>query len=852
MTMLETAAISLNTKIQPISLIYDYGSKKNTRVYFWSDNSITIKAIVKNGFIRLPKNLANFAEIATDVPFDALLKINDAIQKIELIVRERRVKGKLFAFLIREFGKKTILTKKNHGTEIQLIISTNVFKFTNLLKTIEQFVQDGGHSKSLYKFLEEPIIANKFTREEKINWIKLKNRIQNKRPKADIEIKLATEQILLFEDDDIAAQFIVAKNSEIIALPLFLDQLLVHTNSKICYIRDDVLSSSLVRETEYNKSFSSSIHGESIVILCGGGTTKTKLYTTLLSFNKKYDISDGRFYLGLVSLAARKDFTLILDLIESLIKRNRVLPIIREQVMTTAHIDRTFEQRVHSLFSDLPLAKIFVFKEALLLSKTGDYQKIVDWFLVFGEENNQSFTIELKTLSNFDHKTKKLKQTIAEYSYLLEKIPEARTPVIIINWNINKRWRDYASQFGLIILDNTDIMNLETFRDFQKQLEIYVQQYLISPEKKKQYYNKQSTKLIKKTLQLGVMSRSAIRRYSSYLGLTIKIVKNLLTFYQIMDDVDVNNRYHDHRPILIDNPENLLQLHERLLTEGTAVVIEEELAHCTKRLAKVRANPQLANSSTSKISRRRETYEISKLQELNQHLSCLLTLQEHWSKLQPLGVKLYFQSSNDGQPFEELVYDSLKKEGYQVIRNVSLRIGRVSQEIDLLAFSFGLEGELAHRCIISCTDKSSISFVNLKKNIELKYYKLHSLVKVFASDYTGILFVLVRDLHLPNIQELLQELQRLATSRVEIIVIGKKQIISGKPSSIKCHREVSFESIYIERRLFGWFILYIYRKITIKTERVEIKKRRDNRLDKESYTSILLSWTVVKDSMSSS
>ncbi len=827
--MIDFQNLSQETVQEQVILIYDYGLNSNICVYFWSDQSIIVKAIIRGGAIRLPKNLSNFINLNIDTSCEVLVQKGANTQKLSIVVKERRVKGKLLAYLIREIGEKHFITKSNQGELIQLVIPSGVFKFTKLLQTIAQYVQDGGNSKAIQKFLEEPSLANNLSLTTKITLIERLHSYLITPRNPMIHINHGTEQMILYNNDIIAAQFVLKDpTTKIICMPIFLDKLLVTANSRIYYLRKDILYSSSLSQNDYNKQFSSILPGEKIILLWGEGISRTKFFTKLLFYAGHFSITDSRFFLGLCSLSMRKDYPLLEKLFLSLLAQNKYLPIIRDHVMTSQHRDETFAVKVKELLMEASAVSpsYFVFEEALLSSKQGAYQKIVDWFLILNDKNNlRCYTIELKTLTNFHYKTRKLLQTIAEYHYLLNRIPAAGIAVIIINWKLNPRWRDYAALYGIVLLDLSDIETMISFQDFFTQVEHYVEYYLHSPSLRLQSYSQGATRIIETTIQRSEFSRKAIHQYSFYLGLTIQHIKNLLTYYEVMTGVDVNNRYHDNLPIYIDNPHQLLALHSRLLTASTAVIVEEELAFCRKQLTKAAARSENSGKSSPKISRRRETYDTSKLSALEQNLSLLLFLQPFWGTLQPLGARLYYHSTNKGQPFEEAVASYFREQGYQIIRNVVLRIGQRSQEVDLAGYLLTPTGELIHRCIISCTDKSSIARENLRKNIHMKYQLLYGLLKVLDSDYTGFLFVLVEDLDLPYIQELLEELQKFSCANIEIIIMGKKQNIARKANLNKCHREVSFESIYIVVQFFGDFILYSYRKIMLKIIwREKIKK----------------------------
>jgi len=203
----------------------------------------------------------------------------------------------------------------------------------------------------------------------------------------------------------------------------------------------------------------------------------------------------------------------------------------------------------------------------------------------------------------------------------------------------------------------------------------------------------------------------------------------------------------------------------------------------------------------------------------------LYSHRKYWASLEPLRVKLYSHSKNKGQLFEQLVYQILRANGHKVIRNVVVRIGPIPQEIDLISFYFDTLEGFTTQFLISCTDKSTIKTESLKTNILLKFYLLDQLVKYHQPDYLGLLFVYVPEVQAEFMDQLVDEFQEIVSEKIDIIFIGKTTSTLRSVISDKCRREVSFESIYILKRFFGGFILYVYRKITIKIDITEMKKK---------------------------
>jgi Holliday junction resolvase len=812
------------------TLVYQLGLRSRTQVFFWSDGSITIEGRCKKNAFRIPRKIKSFVSFQLHKPILALLSIDNQTIAIEISIKERRVKGKLLAYLIREVEKKEFFIKENKGKEIRLFITAEHFQHTELFETIQNFVHEGGDCTSIQKLLEESLISNKLSPKEKINWLKNYQYYLTRELSPEVSISFADEKIKLFNDPIVAAQIEIS-GKKTVYFSYFIDELLLQNDSHLYYLRDNTLFTNSVIQGEYGKSLTTSFTAPLIILFWGEAVQKTKSFFQIMQLKKEHNITDPRVYFGLNVINNRNDAISLYELIENLASNHQILPLIREHVMTSTHADEKFEHLVQSLLSECTLLpNYFLFEEGLLASKDGAYQKIVDFFLITNIETPQWYSIELKTLENFHYKTLKLKRTIAEYSYLHDHIPEAGIPVIIVNWSVSRRWRDYASNFGQLLLDVNDINQMENLSDFVQTLQNYTARFLFPKIPRQQLYYQRATKLVNDWLETRRIPWDEIGSYSNYMGFTIDSIKQLLTKYQVMSNIDVVNRYHDHKPVIVDNPQALKELHTQLLQEGTALVLKEELDYCRQQIKKVKANPQIDEQYTSRsVTRRRQTHDLPKLQALEQNLVLLLSMQPYWGLLEPLVVRLYHHSENEGREFEEAISKILQSIGYQVIRHTALRIGRRNQEVDLIAYLFQPSNQLLHRCIISCTDKSSINSQSLRKFVQIKYQVLATVIKALDYTYDGILFVLVSQSHSSIINDLSDFFETHSHSSIRVIFIYADEIEHKTAILEKYNREVSFESIYILKRKESVLII----KIAIRIRKMRLIRKRKKRFPQE-------------------
>ncbi|MCF2142087.1 MAG: hypothetical protein K9W42_00105 [Candidatus Heimdallarchaeota archaeon] len=780
-------------------IIYELGLKSTTKVRFWSDGTMTIEGQIQQGFVRVPKTITDFIALEVNKLLPGMVLSDKQTTAIEIVFKERRIKGILRAYQIREGKTKKILMKKNKGKKIHLFLTANLFRATELLESIQVFVEDGGKYSSIQKFLEEPAISQQLSFQEKIAWIKKYHSYLTRKPAPAVTITFGKEQIKLFNDPIVAAQ-IKTSQSKGVSLPFFITQILLQTNSHVVYLRSNTLFMNILLQGKYGKKLSTAFTDTTITLFWGYAVQKTDLFQKIIQLKTKYQIIDPRLYLSISAFSNRNDKPQLLQLVEDLASQQQIIPLIQYQKQTSAHIDSEFEQKIKSLlFESYNSSEYFLFEEALLASKDGTWKKVVDFFLLCRTNFYPRFTFELRTLDNFKYKTRKLKQAIAEYSYLRERVPEAGIPVILINWVATQCWRDYASSFGLLILDAKDITQLNNLSDLIKLLNDYSTSFLYSKVPRRWGYREEASQLVERWLEEGKIPWEDIGLYSRYLGFTIGAIKHLLTQNEVMNGVDIVNRYHNHKPVVIDNPQALRDLHKRLLQEGNVAILKEELFNCRKQIAKIIANPKIADNYRRSINRRRETFDLAKLLALEQDLTLILSLQQYWGPLDPRVIRLYYDSKSDGRAFEKAIYSMFQRRGYQTIRHLTIKVGQRDQEIDLVAFLINTSGQLVHRCIISCTDKSTINSKALKAVVKMKYQLLANVLKALKYTFEGLLFVQLSKVHSAIIEELKEFYKKHAKGQIKVVFVFKEEVEQKTASFETLDREVSFESIYIVR-----------------------------------------------------
>jgi len=812
------------------TLVFESETKgKQTKVRYWSDFTLEITGKLARGFLRLPRFIQEFIDLSakrTIIPQALVQTMTNKQKPCQVVIAQHLVNGKILGYKLFDQlppGER-ITTKHNTGKEVSVVLFCEEHHFRDSFFAVKDFVTKGFPFSFLKELFDNHTQRNYFNETEKISLIQKIVKILSTEKKPIYS--LFNDQIKIYDDEVLAVELITDSNKKQITIPSIIDALILGNAKRITFLRSNHITSSTIQRNGYHVGISTFLKGDRIQILWSNEIVKTSNFITLCKLMEKEKMGDYRIFYALAHLQHRYDFTTIFSVFSVKLKKKEGLPLLKEHAQTSKHHDKKLEHKLESLFTK-PLDNVFItFKEALLSDIPRQNQKIVDWFLVPNSPSELAIAVELRTLKSHSYRTRILQRTIDEYAKLSSSLLSVGYWVVVVNWLVTDRWLYYARNRGIILLGSNDITKMTCISDFLLRVkEVHTLFSTFSVFQKQQ--EEKATALLNKWLEQQFIPCKDIPQYAFYLQLQIQFVKNLLTFYQVMDNVDVNNRYHDHHPILIDNPQSLMKLHEDLSTDSSRIIIEEELDSCKKTLKKLTLQSQEQNIITEKaVVRRRETKDVSLLRLLAEDLSNLLSMRQHWGLLQPLGVRLYHNSENQGHFFAEYIYRLLIAEGLVVIRHVILKDSYLHPEIDFVVFNPSYPLAFLQKFLLSCTDKSSIDYKALKVHLNIKYLELDHLTSI--TETMGFLFVLVNDENESVARQFKREITRvtLQDNKVKIIIINEKQLkdfqikISNK---MYCHREVSFESIYIVKTFFSSFALYIYRKITIE---LKIRERR--------------------------
>ena len=800
---------------------------KNIRMRYWSDYTIELKGTIKrDGLIHPPKSIQEFISFtdkqAQIIP--ALLKLDNEKKLVSLKISKHFVKGSVVGYNIRNlFSNETkILTSKNHGKKVHIFLLCKKQQCTTFYTTMIDFSENDLPFAYLQELIDNSYLRNLFSETEKIDLIKLTIKVLTTRKLPIYNIDY--DQITIYDDDVIVADFIVEPHTTTICIPQFLATLLFKEGERVIFLRDNYLATSSICRTDYSVQIFSHLKGRHIRILWGSGLQRTAHFNRFCQLMKQEQKGDYRLLYALANLHHREDFPEILSTFSSFFLNKQKFPLLQEHAITSYHYDLELEKMLQAIFARDIRDEVFVFKEALLSDTLRTTQKIVDWYLVPKNSTHQPIFIELKTIKNHHYRTRKLQRAIDEYDQLRRALPEAGIPVIVFNWTITKRWRYYALSRGVVLLGTSDIIKMHSLTNFfsriQQVLNLFTDYdaFLIQQQAC-------ATSLVKNWLAIGQIPFQDIPKYSFYLQLQIQIVKNLLTYYQVMNDADATNRYHDHQPILITNPQALQRLHQDIIYGKLEIILMEELHHCKLRLHKL---PEQSFHQplfiSNKIIRRRETFNLTLLSQLEKDLKILLAMRPYWGALQLLGVRLYHQGNNQGSFFATKIYEFFQQRGFPLARHAILKDSYLHREIDLVVFNPSQHDTYFQKILISCTDKSTIQANAIQAHLR---YKLRELCHLTDSLHCpGALFVLVNDQNYSSAMQIQKTFstQHDQAKQITMIVIKREDLESPMKLTelIKCHREVSFESIYIVKRFLGGFVIYVYRKITVK---VKIERR---------------------------
>ncbi len=334
----------------------------------------------------------------------------------------------------------------------------------------------------------------------------------------------------------------------------------------------------------------------------------------------------------------------------------------------------------------------------------------------------------------------------------------------------------------------------------------------------------------------GIIKKCELDSYVFQTAIQTQHLLNLLSYLAITVNNPSSELYRK-KYITLSTPAKLSLLHSSL-QQSTILILQEELSHCTARLKQLTqlsgfpSNDSQKHSHSKVCDRRRDTTNITYLQRIKHELQKLISCEPYWrDHFRPVCIKMLFDDNNLGYEFEEFVAQYFSQNNYVTIQHASVMVGNYPREIDLLAF--GQKADLSvERMVISCSDNSHYEskFSYAKKTILSRLNEVEQFKRIcsFTKCY---LFVRVAN----KVQQQVVEEWTKESEEVTVVIVIKDEIVNSEEILKKCHREVSFESIYIVRLFFGGFILYVYRKVSIKIETIEKKKEEKKDSQKSLY-----------------
>jgi len=731
-------------------------------IKLWSDGSVSLQAII--GKTKIINSSVLIAYLFPDLQIDETKQVSAEIKedkknflvKLSITKKVNIKRGKKKQKLIiacKEFARLM-------DRQIIINILAKEIKITPIFELILRFVSIGYEIQQLVPILQST--ASNVPLENKYAILELFFQFLTSKKELIPILQFKSyygKNIQLYDNDIVAATFdggITEKTD--VQIPNSIGNLFIRNNKRIVIIRDNQITCCTVTKIDKSYRCDSSVTmniGKKVHLLWFG-LERTEDYKQLILLLKKKKDYRSHLALAFYKNLEENEKSCYLNVIKGLeyfCRQGFSLPIIRNKVRNSKHLSEDYEFLVTEYFKSLnqnleSTKYSFVTKEILLSNVEGSYFKSIDWYIVQLEDNKiVKYLVELKTCQG-NEKTRVLQRTIAELSTLLEKIPEAGLPIIIVNWLLNKeKWIDYAAKFGVILLDCQDIYTLIKEGDFfgkiKEKSKLIQNNNSIRLTQNKQV-NEASYTLIEKWHKTQIATRDEIRNYCSLMKLPIQNYLNLLNYLAITT-LHANSSYYRYSKIIITKPKKLKNLHNKLL-KGTSLLIEEELAHCKRRINTV-TTQKLQPNTTLSFQRRRQTYDLDRLNFVYKNLKTLLSLRDYWGKqFRPLGVRMLQHQENQGAAFEQWVCHELQKEHFQIIQNVSVLISNKPREIDIIGFL--KESSSYSRLMVSCVDSSHYrkKFYHAKRSIIGRLRNLQLLLKEIGF-HQARLYVRVRTSH---------------------------------------------------------------------------------------------------------
>ncbi|MHA1435246.1 MAG: hypothetical protein ACTSO7_15500 [Candidatus Heimdallarchaeota archaeon] len=742
-------------------------STNKRKTELWDDGTIVIHTKVSTSGKIESNILTNFIELdlqKTKKLICCKLQINN---KTDLGI------NKSFQFFI----KKTNFLKRGkseekirisgkainqaRGKQISITIPSGECTLTGFFQTIISFTSVGYELQKLLPIIQplKKRISLEFKHEVLINFLHYLKRKKTLQP--ILEFKDPFEKnIKIFDDSVVVAEFssgIPGKTQ--FKIPSILASAILPNQKIIVIIRNNQVV--ICKVTQVKNSFlcSSSVNitdGKKIKLLWVG-IQKSKLVQNFISSIKTK--KDYRTYLGLSfynNLIIQKEeknnlHQKTLRNLSKLYSLDYFLPIVRFNFRNSFHanealtlfISKNFENQ--SRIGSLNQYQLFI-QEALLSNIGGSFYKTVDWYLANLTDTStfEKYVIEIKTC-NSNEKTRTLQRAIAEYTQLIKNIPDVGTPVIVVSWILDKKkWVSYATRFGVLLLDPEDIFEIAIKGNLFEKLRTLKQtllnnQHIDQPQSETNQINAQT--ILAQWLQSKKATKTEIKIYTSNIAILIQNLLHLFRHYKITSTNPLAS-YHRKGELQITDSLALNELHIKL-TKGTQVIVEEELQFITERIRQIKNKELIPTGYKRPFERRRQTYDINRLEHLQKDLETLLFFKDHWGKpFRPIGVRMLISSTNQGSDFEQFVYHQLVNANYMVIRHVVVMIGNHNRELDMIAFTSSNREE---KIIVSCSDSSQCNpqkFHHAKKSIMERLHNLQNIRNEIAFT-KGLLYVKV-------------------------------------------------------------------------------------------------------------
>jgi len=803
--------IIINSKISSSGTIHSMRLSQLLNLSFFHGNYFKIKASLKNSSNELEQEII-------DIKLREIIKQSQGQKRPTIAITGKR---------IFQAQSKRIVLQFKPTSEIQSQLLKWIFKIGSL----------GYDLGKLESFLDYQ--SKYLTLQTKVEFIRrfyqfLKNKSSIK-PLITIPSTKDDDYSIEFYDYPwLSFAFSVSESkSRYVSIPKIMNEFLSEKNLYQAIIRDEQLGIVKIRRNKKQMAFNAPTKiatGNKIYLLTSHSTNT--LFQNFVQFIQQG--GDYRTFLAFISYRKilendknlrENNSNIISQIFSDIFNSKTIIPFRECYAKSNPHANQAIHYLLQQLFNSVQKQNtseeaFFFFPEALIINHSGSSQKTVDWLLIHYRRDSfiRTHAIELKS-SNSNEQTRFLQSAIAEYAVLQSKFPSLHSCFIIVSWLLNKdKWDSYAQKFLIKLLDLSDIYRAITKQQvnslFPLEDACILPQTALTP-----------AEIINQWLASGVIKKCELDSYVFQTAIQTQHLLNLLDYLAITAN-DASSELYRKKYLTLSSPTKLSLLHSSL-QQSTKLILQEELAHCTTRLKQLNQLPSVLYNDPEKHShskvcdRRRDTTNITSLLRIKYDLQKLISCELYWrDHFRPVCIKMLFDENNQGFEFEEFVAQYFSRNNYVTIQHVSVMIGNYPREIDLIAF--GQNADLTiERLIVSCSDNSQYEsqFGYAKDTILFRLHEVEQLKRI-CSFTKGYLFVRVAT----KAQQLVVEDWTKESEEITVVTVIKDEIVNSEEIFRECHREVSFESIYIVKRFFGAFVLIIYRKITIRIEKTEKKE----------------------------